>query len=198
MNFIFSMHKNIKVLYKCMQSFWLCMIWLGMPKLPKVKHLLFLCIILRKDWMMKLMFCMQVSIEPYYKLILWFWWRWSSIPKVTKIASSQCLYNISIKKLEMKFDFLQADKHQSGLQVDFNTLDTNVSYKMILLLSISMMKHSRSTQSNKFPNLCNVSEKKLGMHFIFSIQMKIKVSKSGHYRFWWKRPDISKVSKIES
>ena len=83
----------------------------------------------------------------------------------------------------MKFDFLQADKHQSGLQVDFNTLDTNVSYKMILLLSISMMKHSRSTQSNKFPNLCNVSEKKLGMHFIFSIQMKIKVSKSGHYRF---------------
>ena len=160
--------------------------------------MLFLCSILRKDWMMKLMFCMQVSMEPYYKLILWFWWRWSSIPKVTKIASSKCLYNISIKKLEMKFDFLHADKHQSGLQVDFNTLDTNVSYKMILLLSISMMKHSQSTQSNKFANLCNVSEKKLGIHFIFCIQMKIKVCKSGHYRFWWKRPDISKVSKIAS
>ena len=38
---------------------------------------------------------------------------WSSIPKVPKIASLQCLYNISRKKLEMKF--LHADKHQSFL-----------------------------------------------------------------------------------
>ena len=32
-----------------------------------------------------------------------FWWVWSSIPKVPKIASLQCLYNISKKKLWMEF-----------------------------------------------------------------------------------------------
>ena len=36
-----------------------------------------------------------------YKLILWFSWGWSSITKVPKIASLQCLYNISEKKLEV-------------------------------------------------------------------------------------------------
>ena len=34
-----------------------------------------------------------------------FWWGWSSIPKVTKIASLQCFYNISKKMLEMKLIF---------------------------------------------------------------------------------------------
>ena len=32
-------------------------------------------------------------------------WEWSSIPKVLKIASLQCLYNISKKELEMKLIF---------------------------------------------------------------------------------------------
>ena len=40
-----------------------------------------------------------------------FWFVYSSIPKVSKIASLQCLYNISKKKL----DFLDTDKHQSFL-----------------------------------------------------------------------------------
>ena len=29
-------------------------------------------------------------------------------------------------------DFLHADKYQSGLQVDFNTLGTQIGYKVIL------------------------------------------------------------------
>ena len=33
------------------------------------------------------------------------WWVWSSIPKVLKIASLQCLYNTSKKKLKMKLIF---------------------------------------------------------------------------------------------
>ena len=32
-----------------------------------------------------------------------FWWVWLSIPKVPKIASLQCIYNISKKKLWMEF-----------------------------------------------------------------------------------------------
>ena len=52
---------------------------------------------------------------------------------------------ISQKEVRDEVDFLHADKHQSDLQVDFNTLATKVFYKIILLLFMSMMKHSQST-----------------------------------------------------
>ena len=73
-----------------------------MPKLPKIASLLFLCGILKKKWVMKLIFCMHMSITAYFKLIPWFWWGWSSISNVFKITSLQCLYDISKKKLQMK------------------------------------------------------------------------------------------------
>ena len=36
------------------------------------------------------------------------------------------------KEVRDKVDFLHVDKHQSFLQVDFNTLDINDAYKVIL------------------------------------------------------------------
>ena len=137
-----------------------------MPKLPKIKILLFVCNILRKKCMAKLIFCMQVSIKIYYKLILILLGmvkHFQSSQNSTFAMSLQCL------KIEVghKVNFLHADKHQSGLQVDFNTLSTKVSYKVILSLLMSMMKHSQSTQSIKFANLCNISIM-LGVEFIFS------------------------------
>ena len=48
---------------------------------------------------------------------------WSSISKVSKIVSLQCLYNILLKKIEMKFDFSHADKHQRFHQSDTITID---------------------------------------------------------------------------
>ena len=65
------------------------------------------------------------------------------------LKSLQCLYNISKKKLD-EDDFLHADKHQSFLQVDLNTLGIKVSWKVILSFLMGMIKHSQSTQSNKF------------------------------------------------
>ena len=50
--------------------------------------------------------------------------EWSSMPKVSKIASFACLYNISKKKLEMKLTF--------GMQINIK-----VSYKLISTLWIS-------------------------------------------------------------
>ena len=49
-----------------------------------------------------------------------------------------------------------------------------------------MMKHSQITQSNNFAKLCNNS-KKLGMDFIFCMQINTKVSKNCHNRFRWKQ-----------
>ena len=50
----------------------------------------------------------------------------------------------------MKLIVLHVDKHQSFLQVDFNTLGIKDAYKVILSLLLGMIKHSQSTQSNKF------------------------------------------------
>ena len=68
--------------------------------------------------------------------------EWSSIPKVPKIASLQCLYNISKKELEMKLIFCLY-------------INIKVSCKVILSLLLGMTKqafskYSQSTQSNKF------------------------------------------------
>ena len=60
------------------------------------------------------------------------------------------------KEVRDAVDFLQADKHQSFLQVDFNTLGIKISYKVILLLLMGMIKHSQS-----------IYKKTLGMEFVF-------------------------------
>ena len=53
------------------------------------------------------------------------------------------------KEVRDEVDFLHADKHQSLLQANFNTLSIKVFYKMILSLLIGMIKHSQKAQSNK-------------------------------------------------
>ena len=82
---------------------------------------------------------------------------------------------------------MHAGKHQNFVQVDFNTLAIKVSYNMILSLQMGIIKHTQSTQNNKF---YNISEKKLRMKFI------IKVSTSCHYPFWRKWSDMFNVLKI--
>ena len=71
-------------------------------------------------------------------------------------------FAISLQYLKMEVrdevEFLHADKYQDLLQVDFNTLSTKVSYKVISSLLMSMMKHSKSTPSKKFENLCDISK----------------------------------------
>ena len=54
------------------------------------------------------------------------------------------------QKIRVEVYFLHADKHQSFLQVDFKILGIKVPYKVVLSLSMGMIKHSQSIQSNKF------------------------------------------------
>ena len=58
---------------KCERFLWsdtIICVWPGMPKLPKITSLLFLCNILRKNWLIKLIFCMQIRIKACYKLMV--------------------------------------------------------------------------------------------------------------------------------
>ena len=63
----------------------------------------------------------------------------------------------------MKLVFLHANKNQGLLQVDFNTSGIKVSYRVILSLLIAMIKHSQSTQSNKFAISLQYLKKKLAI-----------------------------------
>ena len=65
------------------------------------------------------------------------------------------------KEVRDEVDFLHADKHQSFLQVDFNTLGIKVSYKVILPLLMGIIKHCQSTQSNNLKYLYNISKKEV-------------------------------------
>ena len=72
------------------------------------------------------------------------------------------------KEVRDEVEFLDAEKHQSFLQVDFNNLGIKVSYKVILSLLIVIIKHSQSTQSNKFAIYLQYIEKEIsnGVHFL--------------------------------
>ena len=54
------------------------------------------------------------------------------------------------EELKDEVGFLHADKHQSFLQVNLNTLGIKVSCKVIISLLMSMIKNSQSIKSNKF------------------------------------------------
>ena len=87
------------------------------------------------------------------------------------------------KEVRNEADFLHVNKHQSFLQVDFNTLGIKVSCKVMLSLLIGTIRHSQSTQSNKFAISLQYLKKEVwnGVHFLYAD--KIKVSTSWRYRF---------------
>ena len=64
------------------------------------------------------------------------------------------------KEVGDEVDFLHVDKYQCSLQVDFNTFGIKDAYKVILSLLLGMIKHSQSTQSNRFANIFTISQKK--------------------------------------
>ena len=121
MNLVFSLQTNVIGFFKLLLSF-RCMCP-GILQFPKITSLLFLCNILRKNWVTKLIFCMQVGMKTCYKLIVW---GWSRIPKVLKIASLQYLYNISKKELKLKLIFCM----QSLSKFYLNTLSIKFYYKV--------------------------------------------------------------------
>ena len=68
--------------------------------------------------------------------------KYFQIPQKSKFAMSLQYLK---KEVIDPVVFLHADKHQSFLQVYFNTLGIKVSYNVVLTLLIVMVKHSQST-----------------------------------------------------
>ena len=81
-------------------------VWLGMSRLPKITTLLFLYNMLRKKWVMQLIFYMQISMKACCKLILiYFDGHAQAFPKFPKKQVCN-VFLISLKKLGMKLTFL--------------------------------------------------------------------------------------------
>ena len=113
--------------------------------------LLFLCNILRKRWVMKLIF---LNADKHESLKI-------NIKIDTVILMGMVKYSQSFpnSKFAMSLQYLK---------VDFNTLGIKISYKVILSLLMGMTTSSQSTQSNKFTISLQCLEKHVldGVHFL--------------------------------
>ena len=120
-------------------------------------------------------------------------WQGSQNSKLT--MSLQYLRN----KVKDELDFLHSDKHQSFLQVDFNTLAIKDAYKVILsILCWAWSSILKVLKVISLQNLYNILRKKLKKEFIFCMQMNINVSTSWNCYFCWKWSDMSKIPQTES
>ena len=123
----------------------------------------------------------KVSSNQYYHFRC-LWPGMHTLPKITSFQNSKFAMSLQYfkKKLEMKLIFcIQVNIKVS---VDFNTLGIKISYKVILSLLIGSSSILKVLKVTSLQYLYNISEKKLGMQFIFCMQIN-KVSTSWHYHF---------------
>ena len=132
-------------------------VWLGMPKSPKITNLLFLCNILIKNWVMKLIFCMQINIKVSWKFISTLWT--STFPtrfilllmNISNLTQSN-KFAISLQHLKKEVrnegHFWHADKRQSF-------------YKLVLSFLVKVARHVQSTQDRKLVIFLQYIKKKL-------------------------------------
>ena len=108
-------------------------VWPGMSKLPQMTSLLFRYNMLRKTWVMQLSFYMQISMKACCKSTLRLFDGYGQAsPKFRKTTSLQCLNNIP-KNVRDEVDFFHADKRQSFLTVDLNTLGIKIFYNVTVM-----------------------------------------------------------------
>ena len=108
---------------------------------------------------------MQRSIKVSCKSILWDTMVLIGMVKHSQ-SSPNSKFSMSLQylKQKVKVDFLYTDKHHSW----FNTLGIKVFVKLILSLLMYLVKHSQSTQSDKFAtsSQCPKKEVKDEVHFL--------------------------------
>ena len=137
-----------------------------MLKVPKIRSLHIFAISPEKHGVesgVKLIFCLQINTNVFYKLLLSLWVCLARHAQTTQNNKFAISLQYLKKELSDEVDFLHADKHESLLQID----------TMILMgwSSISKVPKIASLQC-----LYNISKKKLKMKLIFCMQINIKVS----------------------
>ena len=75
-----------------------------------------ICNILWKNWVTKLIFCMQIIMKVSYKLLLWF--LIGMVKHSQSYQNSKFPMSLQYRIKNGKVDFLLAEKHQRFLQTD--------------------------------------------------------------------------------
>ena len=120
MKFIFGMQINMKVFYKLILSFCVCV--MRHVQSTKNKKFACLCSISTEAWGMSLIFCLQINAKIFSKLIVLLWVYVAQHAESTE----NNMFTISLQYLKDnvkdEVDFLPADKRQRFLQIDTITL----------------------------------------------------------------------------
>ena len=151
MKLIFWLQISTNVFYKLLASLWVCVV--RHAHSTQSNKFEYLRNTSRKTWRMKFIFCLQINIKCFFKIILSFWVSVASMPKLPKITSLLFFCNMLRERRVMNLIFLQADKHESFLQID------------------TMIFDGDGQTFSKFPKLqClyNISKNNLEMKLIFS------------------------------
>ena len=129
---------------------------------------------------------------PYLHIFIY----WCSLPTPLRVnIITECpLCNLK-KEVSDEVDFLDADKHWSFLPVDFNTCSIKVPTRWYYQYWWTWSSILKVLEIIGLQYLHIILKKKLGMVFIFCMQIKIKVSTSWQYHFWRKRPEMPEVTK---
>ena len=120
---IFCMPTNTEGFNKLILSFWACTA--RHAQSAQNKKFAYLCNILRRTWGLKLIFCLQINTKVFYKLIVSLWMCNTRHAEITHNNK----FTISLQYVKKEFSdevhFLDADKHDSFLQIDTIIFDSD-------------------------------------------------------------------------
>ena len=122
-----------------------------MSKVPKIRSLHIFAISPEKHGVesgVKLIFCLQINTNVFYKLLLSLWVCLARHAQTTQNNKFAISLQYLKKELSDEVDYLHGDKHESLLQID----------SMILM---GMVKHSQSSQNSIFAMSLEYLKKKV-------------------------------------
>lgn len=178
-NLILCMKINIQVLCKVILSFLVAIVRHAVSQITDLEYL---CKISRLKGGMNLIFCIKINMKLYYRLMIanlvgmiihaqsiqnnlfftncyyYIWWGFLDMLKVLEITSMQSLSSISRKNWVF---FLHANKHQIFLEVD--------------IIFCDWFHQACSKYPDKFAIFFWYSRNKIGMMFVFWMQVNLKV-----------------------
>ena len=118
MKLIFYLQINTTIFYKLIVSLWVCMARHAQSTQNNNNGV---------D------FSLLIIVKRFFKVILSFLMCVARHAQITQNKKFAISLQYLKKEVNDKVDFLHAGKHQSGLQVDFNTLGTKLGDKVILI-----------------------------------------------------------------
>ena len=154
------MQINIEFFYKLILSF--CVCTFRHAKSTQNKYT-YLCNIVRRTWLMKLIFWLQISTNVFYKLLASLWVCVARHAQSTQSNKFEYLRNTSRKTWRMKFIFC--------LQINIKCF-----FKIILSFWVSVASMPKLSKITSLPFFCNILREKRVMKLIFLQTDKHKVS----------------------